>query len=444
MCSYEHCPALEEARYHNPEKVEEENPEKLSLALEPESAAIYCQYKSQMQSSNSDDEDSNKKSTSYLIVDIGGGTMDISAHCLVRDPEPHIKVIHEPTGNDCGGVRINENFEAFLEDLVRDPKFHRFLTMYNEIINSRHQNFLDQLIHENFETQKKIFGEMFNKYKGIIELPQVFFKTYKDDLNQSIAEKSELSVRLVEQSLRISPEVMGELFEKVVKSIIKGIDDTLEDLEHTVKLIYFVGGFGGSKYVEKVVGNAYKKKNIECIFPLEPAYAVAKGAALFRMNPTVIESRKVDATYGIGTTIPFVEGLHNPKYKFTDDDGYLKCNHIFKTVVEKGDVVGTGEVFSVTLVPLHHNQTSMSANFYFSQERDIFYVTGERGRDESKPRQTVTKLGEITVKMPVPDGDKNRCVDIMFNFSHTEIKVKAFDRASKTEVKAVFDFLTDT
>ena len=165
---------------HTPERVEEEQPDKLSLALEPESAAIFCEYMSQKQSSIARDKENDKKSTNYLIVDIGGGTVDISAHCLVNGLEPHIKVIHPPTGNDCGGTKVNDKFKKFLVDLVKDTEFDRFVSTENQVVNSRNQFVLDVLLNEKFELQKKVFGEDNKNYKCGIELPSAFFKTYED------------------------------------------------------------------------------------------------------------------------------------------------------------------------------------------------------------------------------------------------------------------------
>ena len=440
LCSREYCPALKEVHNYTPEHIEEEKPDKLSLALEPESAAIFCQYMSQKQRFNSD-WDFDKKSTNYLIVDIGGGTVDISAHCLVRDPEPHIRVIHPPTGNNYGGTQVNEKFKQFLKDMVKDPGFDRFVSTNDQVINSRNQFILDLLLKEKFELQKKVFEKNDKNYKGVIELPSAFFKTYEHDLMQSILDDDDSTVELVDQDLRLSHKVMSSFFKDVVKGIIQCIRETLKEVGN-IKYIYLVGGFGGTQYVEKVLKDEFDKDSIKCIVPVEPAYAVVRGAALFKLNPNVIECRKVDATYGIKTNIAFKTGLHDPKYRWMNDDNQLRCDSIFKTVVQKGDIVGTGEVFLMTFHPACHNQKSMLIIFYSSQDTDIFYVTGEWGIGKCEPRHTVTKIGQIMVEMPVPDGDKKRGVDVMFSFSHTEIKVRAFDKTSKTEVKVVFDFLT--
>lgn len=184
---------------------------------------------SQNQSFNHDSDD--EASVSYLIVDIGGGTVDISAHCLVRGPEPHIKVIHPPTGNDCGGKKINDAFKKFLEDLVKDNGFSRFTSTGDPAEISGNQVELNELLNEMFEAQKVLFGENYVRgYKGGIELPSAFFKEYEHDIRESIIEKGESVLKLVDQDLRLSHEVMSGFFESVVKGIIERIHETKREV----------------------------------------------------------------------------------------------------------------------------------------------------------------------------------------------------------------------
>ena len=379
--------------------------------------------------------------TRYIIVDIGGGTLDISAHCLLKHPQPHIKVIHPPTGNDCGGACVNKEFETFLQDLVHDNGFESFISTPNVRENLENKVILNELLNDKFEKKKRLFGDRTTAGKLSIELPNNFMSTYLHDLKQGIAENGESMVKLVDQDLRISHAQMETFFKPVITGIIKCIDETLNDIQNPEK-IYLVGGYGGCRYVVRAIQERFESKGLKCVVPLEPAYAVVRGAALFKQNPGVVHSRKADATYGIAICSSFREGLHDPKYKWIDDDGNPMCRQIFLTIVERGDVVGAGEIFKVSVVPTYHNQRSMSLQFYSSQEKDIFYVTGEWGPNSRKPPATVTKLGEIVVQMPDLTGDKNRRVEITFDFSHTEIKVKAFDKTSKNEKKTVLDFLT--
>ena len=85
----------------------------------------------------------------------------------------------------------------------------------------------------------------------------------------------------------------------------------------------------------------------------------------------------------------------------------------------------------------------MQLKFCSSLEKDVFYVTGDRGvKDSHKPKAIFSKIGQIVIKMPILNGDKNRYVDIMFSFSHTEIKVTAVEKTSKTRVITVLNFLS--
>ncbi|XP_019862065.1 PREDICTED: heat shock 70 kDa protein 12A-like, partial [Amphimedon queenslandica] len=71
---------------------EEVNPEKLSLALEPEVAAIYAQHQSEV---------SGTPPQRYMVVDIGGGTVDITVH---DKSNGRISVVLPSTGNTWGGT----------------------------------------------------------------------------------------------------------------------------------------------------------------------------------------------------------------------------------------------------------------------------------------------------------------------------------------------------
>lgn len=382
--------------------------------------------------------------SSYLVVDIGGGTVDISAHHLSSNPEPHISVIHPPEGNACGGTKVNREFEIFLQKLVGDKDFSQFLPTDNDALHAKNSVYVNELVNINFEIQKILFaGETAENCSSryMIELPYRFVEHYRHDLREGITREGESAVQLVDQDLRISHEQMETFFEPVKKGILECIRGILADLSQIEK-IYLVGGFGGCEYLYQCIQNEFKSK-YDIVVPVKPAYAVVRGAALFKQNPSLVKSRKVDATYGLATNHSFINGLHDPDYKWIDDDGRLLCKNLFSTIVERGDIVRSGQVFFDTFYPPYHKQTEMAFCFYSSQEKNVFYVTGKRGGNSNKKDHcTVSKIGEVIIKMPDLTGDKKRAVDVTFDFSHTEIQVKAFDRTSKNDVKIVLNFLT--
>ena len=425
----------------------EKDPDKLSLALEPECAAIYCQGMSKERVAPYCQAEKPFQSNCYLVVDIGGGTVDISAHRVSSAADQHIHIVHPPTGNDCGGSKVNKEFEKFLEKLVNDKGFSKYLQTDDPATNVTHSAELNGLVNKTFEESKIIFGDEGgvgeeDDSKLGIRLPYYFLEVYKDDIDKGIRQMEDSRLKRVGHDLRINYSKMADFFQPVVEGMLECISQTLRDVDTKVDTIYLVGGFGGSQYIYKVVteriGSSYKY-----ITPTDHSFAVICGAVLFRRNPNIVHARKADATYGIECSIPFDPLIHNPEYKYIDDDGKEKCSKIFLTVVQKGDLVCTEEVFSLALLPGIHQQKRMSIEIYSTLEKDVWYTTGKRGKGSRDTAPVkIHKTGEFVVQMPDLTGDKKRNVDVTFDFSHTEIQAKGYDCTSEKEVKVTLDFLS--
>ena len=276
-----------------------------------------------------------------------------------------------------------------------------------------------------------------------IELQYEFLETYHSKLQEGLSTMGDSVAKLVGQDLRISYNLMAKFFEPVRDGIIQCIEQTLEEVEEKIEKIYLVDGFGGCRYLFREIKAKFGDRNYQYVVPCEPSYAVVKGAVLHCLKPNTVEFRKVDATYGIEINSFFIDNLHDPEYRCTDDDGKYRFSFLFSTIVERGDLVGGDEVFANHFYPTSYNQTGMKFNFYCSIEKDVWYVTGKRGKGSRTAEPVkVLKIGTIEIEMPDLRGDKNRAVDITFDFSHTEIQVQAVDRTSKNEVETVLNFLT--
>ena len=92
---------------------EEDNPDKLNLILEPEAAAYYCQNMSARQRALFCNVKGSFKSQSYVVIDIGGGTVDIVAYQIHQFPEPHMEVLHEPLVEHGEEEKLILNSKAF-------------------------------------------------------------------------------------------------------------------------------------------------------------------------------------------------------------------------------------------------------------------------------------------------------------------------------------------
>ena len=431
---------------------EESSPDKLALALEPEAAAIFCRNITAEQVASYCKSVLPFTYNSYLVVDIGGGTVDISAHRISSSPEQHIEVILPPQGNDSGGSMVNKKFEEFLGELVGDKTFSQYIDTGDEMVKATNRARLNELINDTFEGQKRIFGKKGGKGKKVsIRLPYSFMEQYQPKLVEGIKKLNDSQIELLGVDLRIKYTKMEEFFKPVVEGLLQCMTKTLLSLDEEIETIYIVGGFGGCQYIYNAItkefGNRYRY-----ITPIEHDFAVVNGAVLFRQNPDIVHARSADATYGVRVRIPFQEGKHMEQYKWVNEKGEAQCENIFSTFVERGDIIPTSQMLVTEYIPSRLHQRQMQIDIYSSSEKDVWYTTGRRptGTDLAD----VQKIGELMIPFPKdteegpqgadkqPIADIQRKVEVTFDFSHTEIQVRGYDKLSKTEIKVVLDFLS--
>ena len=386
------------------------------------------------------------------MVDIGGGTVDITAYRISSSPEEHIEVILPAIGNDCGGSMVNKKFEKFLGELVGDRTFARYIDTGDEALKATHRARMNELINITFERQKIIFGEKGGVGGRVsIRLPDTFMKQYHSKLVEGIRKMGNSQIELSSGDLRIAYPKMKEFFQPVVEGLLQCLTEALQSVpaEEEIETIYIVGGFGGSKYIYNAIteefGDCYKY-----ITPTENDFAVVHGAVLFRQNPNIVHARRADATYGVRVNIPFQEGKHKEEYKWVNEKGDVLCENIFSTFVEKGDIVPTSEVVVTEYIPAKLHQQQMHFDIYSSPEKDVWYTTGRK--PTSTDLAEVQKIGELMIPFPKEDSEEGpqgsdvtiveRTVEVTFDFSHTEIQVRGYEKISHKEIKVVLDFLS--
>ena len=425
---------------------EEVSPNQLSLILEPEAAAVYCQNMSPQQRAPHCDESQPFTSNNYIVVDVGGGTVDIVAYRVNCAPVPHMEVIQPPTGGAWGGSMVNLEFKKFLEGIIEDKEFSSYVKTADKTTNAKHLGQLNELIYETFELQKTIFGEkQLEKNRKIsVHIPFSFLKQYESVLKRNISTRED--VKLDDNELRIPYYKVKEFYDPVVDSILKCITEVLESDNAESTKIYIVGGFGGCHYLYDVIRSHFGDE-YQYITPEDPDCAVIKGAIFMQMNPQLIQARRVDATYGVRVSIPFIEGTHAEEYrnpvKKPEEQNY-QCTNIFSTFIERGDIVLLDDIYMMTYAPQRPYQKRMIVEIYSSSETDVWYVTGlQPPHSTATGLADVQKIGELIVSFPGHNSDEysDRMVDVMFDFTSTEIQVKGYEHQSQTEVKIVIDFL---
>ena len=213
--------------------------EHLTLCLEPEVAAIYCQQITgdQIAEYCHKVQPGPNLSTRYMVLDIGGGTVDITAQ---RIEDGVIEVIDIPTGNDCGGTKVNEQFSHLLQEIVGDPNFDQFLNQ-NPTSFATHKAVLNQLLYKEFEEEKVKFGKKYvnthtRQYKtrthqeeAKINLLKRFVQFYTPEVIEEGCERLSRNgeIQYDDDTLYITYSEFEQLFKPAVKGI---IDCTLNSL----------------------------------------------------------------------------------------------------------------------------------------------------------------------------------------------------------------------
>ena len=135
-----------------------------------------------------------------------GGVSSSEYGKVSSGPDRHIQVVHPPTENDCGGSSVNKEFQKFLERLVNDKLFSRYLKANDPLINAKHSADLNDLVNKTFEEQKVIFGSKGGvgarvTSKLAIRLPFSFLDVYKDDIDKGIRQMEDLRLKRIDQEL---------------------------------------------------------------------------------------------------------------------------------------------------------------------------------------------------------------------------------------------------
>ena len=366
------------------------------------------------------------------MVDIGGGTVDITVH---DKSSGKINVILPPMGNTWGGTTINEALSMLLEDIVGDKGFDSFIKSNPDSAKA----ILNKLFYEEFEEQKRIFGDATDGIQEIaITLPYNIKEFYSDDTFHE-AKKLNIHYDPGDASLSIDYAIVQEkIFKETIDHIIECVRAAFDQLTSKVDTVYLVGGFGGCKFVSQKIKEANGQHgDMPIVCPEQPELAVVIGAVMWRKDPNIIQSRVADATYGISAAPVFDPAIHDEHYWFMAEDSIPRCRRVFKVFVLKGEVIE--DVYKTTLIPQYQSDTQVCITIYSTTDDGVQYIT------DKNDELTVHKIGKLVLDIPNPDNIPRyeRRYDVFMDFGGTEIQARAQYCITGEEVKIVCDFLSN-
>ncbi|XP_035678978.1 heat shock 70 kDa protein 12A-like [Branchiostoma floridae] len=403
--------------------VSKATPQQLIIALEPESASLHCREQPVShflgESGDGTDKLNMPAGTRYMVVDCGGGTVDITMH-EVR-PDNRVKEVYAATGGAWGGTQVDERFVALTESVFGKT----FIDDYRTSYPSEWQQWM-----ESFETKKRST----TTESGSVNFPihyhfNDFHRRIKGgDVRETIDSCQVDGVRFSNGFLCVQGEKMRELFKEVIDHILNHVEKLMqEESLSDVAYFFLVGGFSESPLLQ----HAFKKRfsnHVRVLVPNDASLAVVKGAVKFGHTPHLISERISPRTYGVRCASPYNSRLHKG-----EEEVMGRCMNAFDKFVEVGESVRVGTGKKHIHYPLYPDQTKASIDVHGSHEKNV-YVTTAPG---------VHRLGVTTLDMPDTTGGTDRQIEITFYFGDTEIDVEAVDVTTRSKANVHVDFLDD-
>lgn len=403
----------------------------LIIALEPEAAAVFCRQSKLREFVEGKGREETVKDafvpakTQYLVVDNGGGTMDVTAHEV--DENDNIKEIYHATGGDFGGTKVDEKFANLLTKVFGKDFMSEFCRTYPS-------DWLDVM--NDFEVKKRA-DRVIKGAVTRIRLPANFIillrqKNGQDDNRIIRQHYNDDQIKISKGYLCLGSEIVETLFEPAITSITDHLKSLLKKkVLKGVSILFLVGGFSESPLLQARIKGEFKG-NYNILIPNDAQTAVVKGAVMFGKRPSVVVERCLSDTYGTRCYRDFNFRIHNLE-KFEYIDGKPKCKDVFSVLARENEVVRVGQckTFS-SFHPIRANQTDVRFAFFTSTDPNVVYTT-DTG---------VRKLpGLIVIKSPDTSKGTEREIKLELYFN-TEIKVVGIDVETGNEESTYIDFLS--
>ena len=407
--------------------IDHSNSPNLLLCLEPEGASIQCRE---------DAEEALKekmlKGTIVLVLDCGGGTVDITVHKLTSDPEEKFlceEILPSSGGCEWGSKYVDKYFEEFLKEFFG-----------NELFEVYTKNAIARLeILKHFEMLKRKFNPGKDE-RSRLQLSYLSEELSPSKLGQLIEKHNKNNPKEIQLKQRgascidLPPALMMSFFQPLFENIMSKVDSLLEQAKNKVgykaKFIFMVGGFSESPYLKDEIKKRFGSDEISVLVPKRPQVSVIRGACMYGLNPRTITSRIAKKTYGINTLTTFDPERH-PEEKKVVIEGEDFCEDVFDIFVRKNESVSIDEFHTKTYCPVRTRQTVMRIIFYSTDSTEVDFVD-EKG---------VTALGELTIDIGKPfQTVEEKTVKVTLMFGTTHIYATATNKDSTEIKKCEFKF----
>ncbi|KAM4560849.1 heat shock 70 kDa protein 12A-like [Fundulus diaphanus] len=390
------------------------NSNKLIIALEPEAASVHCKKLPSdgfIAENRGEDKLDQSPGTQYIVVDCGGGTIDITVHEVLEGGA--LKELHKASGNDLGGQNVDRKFKEFLSEIFCDGVWDEYEQSYPSEVERMMNDFTV------FKKKEKDI-----EVTCSLNLGRVAQK--KQDIEKFLEKVQGVSYN--DGSIRITKQKLRSFFEESLWGITESLRQILcKDFK--IEYILLVGGFAESEILRRHITDDFID-NCKVLCPFRPQEVILKGAVEFGRKPHLVVSRKSAFTYGVAVNEEFDASVHSPDKKFTTTDGTF-CADIFMNLVTADEDVGWDEIRNHILNPLESDQTQVNFTFFQTKKKKVNYV------DEGG----VEEIGSFVIQSPDITLGRKREIELEIKFGFTEMTATGTDKETGMKQTIELDFM---
>ncbi|OBT68440.1 hypothetical protein VE03_02862 [Pseudogymnoascus sp. 23342-1-I1] len=296
----------------------DENDNRLTLITEPEAAAMFCAKAGLLNL---------KVHDAILIVDCGGGTVDLIAYEVEEESPFTVAECTAGSGDSCGSTALNRNFSNILRTKIRKMK-----------------------LPEGSRTAGRVYAKCIMDFENRIKAD---FRNNNQKWAVDVGIEAEFPDAGIEEGyMTFTNEEILQCFEPVVNRILELVRNQIIAIQaqnRTLQNVLVVGGFGASEYLfQQIKLHVPPQFQAKVVRPMDSVAAIVKGAVTAGISERVVTSRVARRHYLMATLQPFKEGHHPEAYRVPSLDGKDRCKFTRQIFVQKGQRVKIGEPVKVS------------------------------------------------------------------------------------------------
>lgn len=320
----------------------DENDNRLTLITEPEAAATFCSKSGILNL---------KVHDAVLIVDCGGGTVDLIAYEVEEENPFTVAECTAGSGDSCGSTALNRNFSNILRAKIRKMK-----------------------LPDGSKTAGRVYAKCIMDFENRIKAD---FRNNGQKWAVDVGIEAEFPDAGIEEGyMTFTNEEILQCFEPVVNRILELVRNQIIAIQaqnRSLQNVLVVGGFGSSEYLfQQIKLHVPPQFQPKVVRPMDSVAAIVKGAVTAGITERVVTSRVARRHYLMATLQPFKEGHHPEQYRVPSLDGKDRCKYTRQIFVQKGQRVKIGEPVKVSFFrQVAPGATLMYEDILFACDEDV-------------------------------------------------------------------------